>query len=128
MFYGIYHRRTLQNARDADKAHHAKHEREALIAQAREAWKKKQAGDKGGGELRHFSSLHPRVMCRVGRRQYALMVTQAPAPCLERHSVFISTSLAPFGDHLSSFYLLFANDLYLQSSQTQKTLGLTWKS
>jgi len=47
-FYGIYHRRTLQNARDAEKAHHAKHERETLIAQAKDAWKKKQAGDKDG--------------------------------------------------------------------------------
>ncbi|KAI0286838.1 ATP synthase E chain-domain-containing protein [Russula aff. rugulosa BPL654] len=48
VFYGIYHRRTLQNAHDADKAHHAKHERETLIAQAKEAWKQKQAGDKDG--------------------------------------------------------------------------------
>jgi F-type H+-transporting ATP synthase subunit e len=48
--YGIYHRRTLQNAHDADKAHHAKHERETLIAQAKEAWKQKQAGSKDGGE------------------------------------------------------------------------------
>ncbi|KAH9982285.1 ATP synthase E chain-domain-containing protein [Lactifluus volemus] len=48
VFYGIYHRRTLQNAHDTDKAHHAKHEREALIVQAKEAWKKKQAGDKDG--------------------------------------------------------------------------------
>ncbi|KAH9969151.1 ATP synthase E chain-domain-containing protein [Russula dissimulans] len=48
VFYGIYHRRTLQNAHDAEKAHHAKHERESLIAQAREAWKQKQAGDKDG--------------------------------------------------------------------------------
>ncbi len=50
VFYGIYHRRTLQNAHDADKTHHAKHEREALIAQAKEAWKQKQAGNKDGGE------------------------------------------------------------------------------
>ncbi|KAI0249541.1 ATP synthase E chain-domain-containing protein [Lactifluus subvellereus] len=48
VFYGIYHRRTLQNAHDADKAHHVKHKREALIAQAKEEWKKKQAGDKDG--------------------------------------------------------------------------------
>lgn len=48
VFYGIYHRRTLQNAHDADKAHHAKHERETLIAQAKEAWKQKQAGNDGG--------------------------------------------------------------------------------
>ncbi|KAN0121612.1 ATP synthase E chain domain containing protein [Russula decolorans] len=46
--YGIYHRRTLQNSHDADKAHHAKHERETLIAQAKEAWKQKQAGNKDG--------------------------------------------------------------------------------
>jgi F-type H+-transporting ATP synthase subunit e len=50
VFYGIYHRRTLQNAHDTEKAHHVKHEREALIAQAKDAWKKKQAGDKDGGE------------------------------------------------------------------------------
>ncbi|KAH9996522.1 ATP synthase E chain-domain-containing protein [Russula vinacea] len=48
VFYGIYHRRTLQNEHDAGKAHHAKHEREALIAQAKEAWKQKQAGNKDG--------------------------------------------------------------------------------
>jgi len=50
VFYGIYHRRTLQNAHDTVKAHHVKHEREALIAQAKDAWKKKQAGDKDGSE------------------------------------------------------------------------------
>ena len=50
VFYGVFHRRTLQNAHDADKAHHAKHEREVLVAQAKEAWKKKQEGDKEGGE------------------------------------------------------------------------------
>ncbi|KAI0067987.1 hypothetical protein BV25DRAFT_1867082 [Artomyces pyxidatus] len=48
VFYGVYHRRTLQKAHDADKAHHAKHEREALILQAKEAWKKKQEGGKDG--------------------------------------------------------------------------------
>ncbi|KAF8273802.1 ATP synthase E chain-domain-containing protein [Lactarius quietus] len=48
VFYGVFHRRTLQSARDTDKAHHAKHEREVLVAQAKEAWKKKQEGAKDG--------------------------------------------------------------------------------
>ncbi|KAL0565853.1 F1F0 ATP synthase subunit e, mitochondrial [Marasmius crinis-equi] len=43
IFYGFYHRRTLQAAHDAQKVQHAVHEREQLIAQAKEAWKKKQA-------------------------------------------------------------------------------------
>ncbi|KZT08593.1 uncharacterized protein LAESUDRAFT_723468 [Laetiporus sulphureus 93-53] len=47
VLYGIVHRRTLQKAHDEEKLHHAIHEREQLIAQAREAWKKKQEGPKG---------------------------------------------------------------------------------
>ncbi|KAG7099893.1 hypothetical protein E1B28_001694 [Marasmius oreades] len=43
VFYGFYHRRTLQAAHDAQKVQNAVHEREHLIAQAKEAWKKKQA-------------------------------------------------------------------------------------
>ncbi|KAF9270854.1 hypothetical protein L218DRAFT_952931 [Marasmius fiardii PR-910] len=43
VFYGIYHRRSLQAAHDAKKVQDAVHEREQLIAQAKEAWKKKQA-------------------------------------------------------------------------------------
>ena len=42
MFYGISHRRTLQKAHDEEVRKHAVHEREHLIAQAKEAWKKKQ--------------------------------------------------------------------------------------
>ena len=50
VFYGIVHRRSLQKAHDAEVKHHAIHEREHLIAQAKEAWKKKQESAKGGGE------------------------------------------------------------------------------
>ncbi|KAH9929734.1 ATP synthase E chain-domain-containing protein [Fomitopsis serialis] len=46
VFYGIAHRRTLQKAHDEEVKHHAVHEREHLIAQAKEAWKKKQEGSK----------------------------------------------------------------------------------
>ncbi|TCD62626.1 hypothetical protein EIP91_006610 [Steccherinum ochraceum] len=48
VFYGISHRRTLQKAHDAEKEHHAIHEREHLIAQAKEAWKRKQESSKDG--------------------------------------------------------------------------------
>ncbi|KAI0931402.1 hypothetical protein AcW1_001190 [Taiwanofungus camphoratus] len=48
VFYGIAHRRTLQKAYNEEKQHHAVHEREHLIAQAKEAWKKKQEGAKDG--------------------------------------------------------------------------------
>jgi len=48
VFYGIVHRRTLQKAHDEEKRHHAVHEREHLIAQAKDAWKKKQEGGKSG--------------------------------------------------------------------------------
>ena len=50
VFYGISHRRTLQKAHDEELRKHAVHEREHLIAQAKEAWKKKQEGSKDGGE------------------------------------------------------------------------------
>ena len=50
VFYGIAHRRSLQKAHDEEKKQHAIHEREHLIAQAKEAWKKKQEGSKDGGE------------------------------------------------------------------------------
>ena len=50
VFFGIAHRRTLQKEHDEQKKNHAVHEREHLIAQAKEAWKKKQEGSKGGGE------------------------------------------------------------------------------
>ena len=50
VFYGIAPRRSLQKAHDEEVKQHAIHEREHLIAQAKEAWKKKQEGPKGGGE------------------------------------------------------------------------------
>ena len=50
MFYGIWHRRTLQKSHDEEKVHHAKHERQDLVARAKEAWKKQQEGSKGGGK------------------------------------------------------------------------------
>lgn len=50
VFYGISHRRSLQKAHDADKEHHAIHEREHLVAQAKEAWKRKNEGSMDGGE------------------------------------------------------------------------------
>lgn len=53
VFYGITHRRSLQKTSDAEKLHHAVHEREHLISQAKEAWKRKQEsakGSKDGGE------------------------------------------------------------------------------
>ncbi|KAI0690746.1 ATP synthase E chain-domain-containing protein [Cytidiella melzeri] len=46
VFYGIAHRRTLQKEHDHEKKIHAIHEREHLIAEAKEAWKKKQEGSK----------------------------------------------------------------------------------
>lgn len=49
VFYGITHRRTLQKDQDEEKKKHAIHEREHLIAQAKEAWKKKQEGPKDSG-------------------------------------------------------------------------------
>ncbi|KAI0348105.1 hypothetical protein BDW22DRAFT_1479969 [Trametopsis cervina] len=46
VFYGITHRRTLQKEHDQEKRTHAIHEREHLIAEAKEAWKRKQEGSK----------------------------------------------------------------------------------
>ncbi|ETW86778.1 hypothetical protein HETIRDRAFT_306580, partial [Heterobasidion irregulare TC 32-1] len=48
VFYGIAHRRTLQKTHDEEKARHAVHDRTNLIAQAKEAWKRKQEGSKDG--------------------------------------------------------------------------------
>ncbi|EPQ60113.1 hypothetical protein GLOTRDRAFT_51993 [Gloeophyllum trabeum ATCC 11539] len=48
VFYGIVHRRSLQKQHDEEKRHHAIHEREKLIAEAKEAWKRKQEGGKDG--------------------------------------------------------------------------------
>ncbi|KAF5384890.1 hypothetical protein D9615_001101 [Tricholomella constricta] len=39
--YGFYHRRTLQAQHDQLKVEHALHSRERLIAEAKEAWKRK---------------------------------------------------------------------------------------
>ena len=50
VFYGIVHRRSLQKAHDAEVKHHAIHEREHLIEEAKEAWKKKQQSSKDGGK------------------------------------------------------------------------------
>ncbi|KAG0707619.1 ATP synthase E chain-domain-containing protein [Suillus ampliporus] len=47
VFYGVYHRRSLQKAHDLDKEHHAIHQREQLIAQAKDAWRYKQESAKG---------------------------------------------------------------------------------
>jgi F-type H+-transporting ATP synthase subunit e len=44
--YGWYHRRTLQAAHDVHKIETATHQREHLIAQAKEAWRKKQEAPK----------------------------------------------------------------------------------
>ncbi|TFK56471.1 hypothetical protein OE88DRAFT_1729962 [Heliocybe sulcata] len=46
VFYGIVHRRTLQKEHDEKKHHHQIHERERLIAEAKEAWKRKQETSK----------------------------------------------------------------------------------
>lgn len=50
MAYGWYHRRTLQSTHDRQKLQHAAHDRERLIAEAKDAWKRKQeaANDTSG--------------------------------------------------------------------------------
>jgi F-type H+-transporting ATP synthase subunit e len=50
VFYGIAHKRTLQKHKDEERKHHAVHERELLIQQAKEAWKKQQEGPKDAGK------------------------------------------------------------------------------
>ncbi|KAF5311989.1 hypothetical protein D9619_002738 [Psilocybe cf. subviscida] len=45
--YGWYHRRSLQAARDEHKLAQAVHSREKLIAEAKDAWKRKQDAAKG---------------------------------------------------------------------------------
>ncbi|KAF9225323.1 hypothetical protein BS17DRAFT_801397 [Gyrodon lividus] len=49
VFYGIYHHRSLQKAHDQDKEHHAIHQREQLIAQAKDAWRQKKESTKADG-------------------------------------------------------------------------------
>ena len=56
VFYGIAHRGTLLMAHDEEVKHHAVREREHLIAQAKDAWKKKQESGKGGGEFSLFAA------------------------------------------------------------------------
>ncbi|KAF8845994.1 hypothetical protein PAXINDRAFT_124802 [Paxillus involutus ATCC 200175] len=51
IFYGIYHRRSLQKAHDQDKEHHAIHQREQLIEQAKAAWRQKKESVKGDGVI-----------------------------------------------------------------------------
>ncbi|KAG8934932.1 hypothetical protein FRC03_010177 [Tulasnella sp. 419] len=51
IFYGIAHRRTLQEAENNHKIETAIHRREHLIHEAREAWKAKQASKKEGGVI-----------------------------------------------------------------------------
>jgi len=46
IFYGFYHRRTLQAKYEKQKLEHALHSRERLIAEAKEAWKRKQDSSK----------------------------------------------------------------------------------
>lgn len=50
VFYGIVHRRSLQKAHDAEVKHHAIHQREHLIEEAKAAFKRKQESGKDGGE------------------------------------------------------------------------------
>jgi len=63
VFYGIWHRRTLQKSHDEEKIHHAKHERQDLVARAKEAWKRQQEASKGGGKSTFVPSMseHPRL-------------------------------------------------------------------
>ncbi|KAF8899259.1 ATP synthase E chain-domain-containing protein [Infundibulicybe gibba] len=44
--YGWYHLRTLQGAHNQHKLEHAAHDRERLIAEAKDAWKKQQEAAK----------------------------------------------------------------------------------
>ncbi|KAJ3774374.1 ATP synthase E chain-domain-containing protein [Lentinula raphanica] len=51
VFYGFYHRRTLQAAHNESKVQHAAHDREHLIAEAKEAWKNKQVAEKPSDDV-----------------------------------------------------------------------------
>ncbi|KIM70104.1 hypothetical protein SCLCIDRAFT_12703 [Scleroderma citrinum Foug A] len=51
VFYGIYHRRSLQKALDCEKEQHAIHHREHLVSQAKQAWRQKQDSTKGDGVI-----------------------------------------------------------------------------
>jgi hypothetical protein len=50
IIYGLYHRSTLQKARDVEREHHAAERRERLIAEAKELWKKRASSSKDSGE------------------------------------------------------------------------------
>ncbi|KIJ66426.1 hypothetical protein HYDPIDRAFT_109455 [Hydnomerulius pinastri MD-312] len=51
VFYGVYHRRSLQKAHDQDKEHHAIHHREQLISQAKDAFRQKKESAKSDGVI-----------------------------------------------------------------------------
>ncbi|KAF9469614.1 ATP synthase E chain-domain-containing protein [Collybia nuda] len=44
--YGFYHRRTLQAEHDQQKLNHAVHRQQSLIAEAKDAWKRKNEASK----------------------------------------------------------------------------------
>ena len=85
MFYGIWHRRTLQKAHDEEKVHHAKHERQDLVARAKEAWKKQQEASKGGSESR---STLPAPVCP--RLTPTLVVTDPEDPRFDLEKLIAS--------------------------------------
>ena len=83
VFYGISHRRTLQKAHDEEVRKHAVHEREHLIAQAKEAWKKKQEPPKeNDGELSSLVAL--RVHMLKHRRTAVISDPEDPRFDLEK--------------------------------------------
>jgi F-type H+-transporting ATP synthase subunit e len=47
VFYGWYHRRSLQSEHDKHVLESAIHNREKLVSEAKEAWKRKQEDSKG---------------------------------------------------------------------------------
>lgn len=61
--YGWYHRRTLQAAHDNHKREEAVHQREKLIAEAKDAWKRKQEASSDTNRTYH-------------------VLYSCPAPCL----------------------------------------------
>lgn len=66
VFYGIAHRRSLQKTHDEEKRHHAIHEREQLIAQAKDAWKRKQEGAKDGGAFVIIGTSQTHIIESIG--------------------------------------------------------------
>lgn len=85
MFYGIWHRRTLQKAHDEEKLHHTKHERQELVARAKEAWKRQQEAAKDGGEFKPtlLASEHPWLT-------YTPVVTDPNDPRFDLEKLFAS--------------------------------------